>query len=243
MGCVFSCHTSLPKVDRAVSQLYDKMEKGTLLVVVCQGALTLMVSLMAKRTKSRWDANSRERLDTISGRKRDRAQSKCLRRTPLVWLDSSIYFSPGMTQELMQFCNAVHAAKKSFLLTWRPASRPSLRPLNSSCGVWTGACEKPPRDYTTARKIENIGTVMVYTDNLPTSVVLDRWGCWIPPNSWRTPWCWFAGPATPATAESLRQQFRRSTARTRTSWRWSPASASTGCASSPPSSGGKTHKQ
>eukprot|EP00752_Nemacystus_decipiens_P005224 g4742.t2 len=65
---------SLPEVDRAVSQLYDKMAEGTLLVVVCQGALTSMVNLMAKRTKSRWDANSKDRMDIVSGRKRDRAQ-------------------------------------------------------------------------------------------------------------------------------------------------------------------------
>eukprot|EP00903_Cladosiphon_okamuranus_P009129 g8722.t1 len=67
--------SSLPEVDRAVSQLYDKMAEGTLLVVVCQGALTSMVNLMAKRTKSRWDANSKERMDVISGRKRDQAQT------------------------------------------------------------------------------------------------------------------------------------------------------------------------
>lgn len=60
-----------------MSQLYDKMAEGTLLVVVCQGALTSMVNLMAKRTKSRWDANNRERMDVVSGQKRNRAQSKC----------------------------------------------------------------------------------------------------------------------------------------------------------------------
>lgn len=59
-----------------MSQLYDKMAEGTLLVVMCQGALTSMVNLAAKRTKSKWDATSKERMDTIAGKKRDRSQSK-----------------------------------------------------------------------------------------------------------------------------------------------------------------------
>ena len=71
-----------------MSQLYDKMAEGTLLVVVCQGALTSMVDLVAKRTKSRWDASSKERMDVVSGRKRDRAQSKCTRRAKYLLLDS-----------------------------------------------------------------------------------------------------------------------------------------------------------
>ncbi|CAM9935349.1 unnamed protein product [Ectocarpus sp. 4 AP-2014] len=66
--------SSLAEVDRAVSQLYDKMAEGTLLVVVCQGALTSMVNLAAKRIKSKWDANSKERMDTIAGKKRDHSQ-------------------------------------------------------------------------------------------------------------------------------------------------------------------------
>ncbi|CAM9237230.1 unnamed protein product [Scytosiphon promiscuus] len=66
--------SSLPEVDRAVSQLYDKMAEGTVLVVVCQGALTPMVDLMAKRTKSKWDASAKEKMDYVAGRKRDHAQ-------------------------------------------------------------------------------------------------------------------------------------------------------------------------
>lgn len=59
-------------MDRAVSQLYDKMADGTLLVVVCQGALTSMVDLNAKRTKSKWDANNADTPDGAAGRKKSK---------------------------------------------------------------------------------------------------------------------------------------------------------------------------
>lgn len=65
-----------------MSQLYDKMAEGTLLVVVCQGAVTSMVNLSAKRIKSKWDATSKERMDTIAGKKRDHSQSKRPTRQP-----------------------------------------------------------------------------------------------------------------------------------------------------------------
>lgn len=69
------CSTYNPKVDRAVSQLYDKMAEGTLLVVVCQGAVTSLVNLAAKRTKSKWDANNKDTPDSISGRKKSKPPS------------------------------------------------------------------------------------------------------------------------------------------------------------------------
>lgn len=77
------------QVDRAVSQLYDKMAQGTVLVVVFQGALTPMVELMAKRTKSKWDASAKEKMDYVAGRKRDHSQSESscdCRRRCCFWL-------------------------------------------------------------------------------------------------------------------------------------------------------------
>lgn len=59
-----------------MSQLYDTMEEGTVLVVVCQGSVSRMVNLMAKKTKSQWEFNKKEKLDNIAGQKRGRAQGE-----------------------------------------------------------------------------------------------------------------------------------------------------------------------
>lgn len=102
-----------------MSQLYDKMVEGTLLVVLCQSALTSMVNLMAKRTKSRWDANSKERLDTVAGRKRDRAQSKCPPPPALYHVAQlgSIFLVPSSWCSLTNaVCNAAHA-REEFVFT------------------------------------------------------------------------------------------------------------------------------
>lgn len=74
-----------------MSQVYDKMDKGTLLVVVCQGTVSRMTHLLARRTKSKWAANSKEKQDNVSGQKRARTQGeKCL---PLWLFFSFLFFS------------------------------------------------------------------------------------------------------------------------------------------------------
>lgn len=64
------------QVDRAVSRLYDDMAEGTILVVVCQGAISPMVNLMARKTKAKWDFGKKEPEVSV-GEKRGRSQSKC----------------------------------------------------------------------------------------------------------------------------------------------------------------------
>lgn len=68
-----------------MSQLYDNMAEGTLLVVVCQGAISPMVGLMSRKTRSKWDSNKKEPEITV-GEKRGRSQSE------LGWF--SAFFSP-----------------------------------------------------------------------------------------------------------------------------------------------------
>lgn len=73
-----------------MSQLFDSMAEGTLLVVMCQGAMSPMVGLMSRKTKSKWDSNKKEPEITV-GEKRGRSQSKSL------WLFSAYFFQlcPG----------------------------------------------------------------------------------------------------------------------------------------------------
>lgn len=53
-----------------MARVYNTMAKGTLLVVVCQGAISHVVNLLARRTRSKWDATQLEKNDYIAGQKR-----------------------------------------------------------------------------------------------------------------------------------------------------------------------------
>lgn len=70
-----------------MSQLYDSMAEGTLLVVMCQGAMSPMVGLMSRKTKSKWDSNKKEPEITV-GEKRGRSQSKSWWWFPRIFFNS-----------------------------------------------------------------------------------------------------------------------------------------------------------
>lgn len=53
-----------------MARVYDTMAKGTLLVVIFQGAISQVVNLSARRTRSKWDATQLEKKDYIAGQKR-----------------------------------------------------------------------------------------------------------------------------------------------------------------------------
>lgn len=90
-------NTQLNQVDSALSRLYDSLEEGTLMAVVCQGSMSRLLALAAKKTEDFWVTKNEERGSHMAGSKRKRTQGEffwggrgqslylCLATTPF-WL-------------------------------------------------------------------------------------------------------------------------------------------------------------